>query len=64
MGSGRIIGQQLAKHPVLRAIGFTGSRAGGRALMDSAAARAVPIASKNDHIELIIVFIDIFPFEN
>lgn len=43
MGSGRIIGQQLAKHPVLRAIGFTGSRTGGRALMDTAAARAVPI---------------------
>jgi NADP-dependent aldehyde dehydrogenase len=43
MGSGRIIGQQLAKHPVMRAIGFTGSRAGGRALMDTAAARPVPI---------------------
>lgn len=43
MGSGRVIGQQLARHPVLRAIGFTGSRTGGRALMDTAAARAVPI---------------------
>jgi NADP-dependent aldehyde dehydrogenase len=43
MGSGRVIGQQLAKHPAIRAIGFTGSRAGGRALMDTAAARPVPI---------------------
>ena len=43
MGSGPVVGQQLAKHPVIRAIGFTGSRAGGRALMDTAAARAVPI---------------------
>ena len=43
MGEGRVIGQQVAKHPALRAIGFTGSRVGGRALMDTAAARAVPI---------------------
>jgi alpha-ketoglutaric semialdehyde dehydrogenase len=43
MGSGRVIGQQLAKHPAIRAIGFTGSRAGGRSLMDTAAARPVPI---------------------
>jgi NADP-dependent aldehyde dehydrogenase len=43
MGEGRIIGQQVAKHPALRAIGFTGSRAGGRALMDTAAARPTPI---------------------
>lgn len=43
MGDGRIVGQQLARHPALRAIGFTGSRAGGRALMDTAAARPQPI---------------------
>ncbi len=43
MGSGRVVGQQLAKHPVIRGVGFTGSRAGGRALMDTAAARPVPI---------------------
>ena len=43
MGSGRVVGQQLARHPAIRAIGFTGSRAGGRALMDTAAARPVPI---------------------
>ena len=43
MGEGRVVGQQVAKHPALRAIGFTGSRTGGRALMDSAAARPTPI---------------------
>ena len=43
MGEGRVIGQQVAKHPALRAIGFTGSRVGGRALMDTAAARPTPI---------------------
>ncbi|MEO1834194.1 MAG: aldehyde dehydrogenase (NADP(+)) [Akkermansiaceae bacterium] len=42
-GSGRTIGQALVKHPQVRAVGFTGSRAGGRALMDTAAARAEPI---------------------
>ena len=42
-GDGRIVGQQLARHPALRAIGFTGSRSGGRALMDTAAARPQPI---------------------
>jgi alpha-ketoglutaric semialdehyde dehydrogenase len=33
----------LMKHPALCGVGFTGSRGGGRALMDAAAARPVPI---------------------
>lgn len=37
------IGQALVKHPVIKAVGFTGSRRGGRALMDLAAAREEPI---------------------
>lgn len=37
------IGQALVKHPDVKAVGFTGSRAGGRALMDIAAARPEPI---------------------
>lgn len=37
------IGQALVKHPHVKAVGFTGSRAGGRALMDIAAARPEPI---------------------
>jgi 2,5-dioxopentanoate dehydrogenase len=37
------IGQALVKHPSIKAVGFTGSRRGGRALMDFAAARPEPI---------------------
>ena len=35
-GSGRTIGTSLVRHPNVKAVGFTGSRAGGRALMDVA----------------------------
>ncbi len=37
------LGQALVKHPAIKAVGFTGSRRGGRALMDIAAAREEPI---------------------
>ena len=37
------IGQALVKHAAIKAVGFTGSRRGGRALMDIAAARPEPI---------------------
>ena len=42
-GGGRTVGQRLVCHPSLKAVGFTGSRAGGRALFDLAAARPEPI---------------------
>ena len=38
------IGQALVSHPEIKAVGFTGSRLGGRALMDIAATRAEPIS--------------------
>lgn len=41
--SGYEIGQALVKHPAIKAVGFTGSRRGGRALMDIVAARPEPI---------------------
>ncbi|MFV0388574.1 MAG: aldehyde dehydrogenase (NADP(+)) [Pyrinomonadaceae bacterium] len=41
--TGYEIGQALVKNPNIKAVGFTGSRAGGRALMDIAAARVEPI---------------------
>ena len=37
------IGQALVRRPEIKAVGFTGSRKGGRALMDIAAARTEPI---------------------
>jgi 2,5-dioxopentanoate dehydrogenase len=42
-GPGRETGIALVKHPAIKAVGFTGSRSGGRALMDAAAARPEPI---------------------
>lgn len=42
-GSGRIVGAELVKNPAIQAVGFTGSRAGGEALMKMAAERPVPI---------------------
>jgi alpha-ketoglutaric semialdehyde dehydrogenase len=42
-GPGRDVGTALVKHPLIKAVGFTGSQAGGRALMDAAAARPEPI---------------------
>ena len=41
--TGYEIAQALVKHPSIKAVGFTGSRKGGRALMDIAAARPEPI---------------------
>lgn len=40
---GHDIGQALVKHAAIKAVGFTGSRKGGRALMEIAAARPEPI---------------------
>ena len=42
-GDGRVVGQALVAHPAIKAVGFTGSRQGGTALMRTAAARHEPI---------------------
>ncbi len=42
-GAGTEVGQALVADPHIAAVGFTGSRAGGLALMRTAAARPVPI---------------------
>ena len=42
-GSGSEVGTALVKHPLIKAGGFTGSRAGGRALFDAAVRRPEPI---------------------
>ena len=41
--SGIEVGQQLVAHPKVKAVGFTGSIKGGRALLDLASKRAEPI---------------------
>ncbi len=43
LDSGAEVGVALVKHPLVKAVGFTGSHHAGRALMDLAAARAEPI---------------------
>ena len=43
VGAGNAVGEALVAHPAIKAVGFTGSRAGGTSLMRVAAARAEPI---------------------
>jgi len=42
-GNDRQLGTSLVQHPLIRAVGFTGSLSGGRALFDLCAARPDPI---------------------
>ncbi len=42
-GGNRDVGQTLVRHPRIKAVGFTGSLGGGRALFDLCAARPEPI---------------------
>jgi NADP-dependent aldehyde dehydrogenase len=42
-GGNREVGHALIRHPLIKAVGFTGSLAGGRALFDLCAARPEPI---------------------
>ncbi|MES2665576.1 MAG: aldehyde dehydrogenase (NADP(+)) [Pseudomonadota bacterium] len=42
-GDGREVGEALVKHPLITAVGFTGSLAGGRALFDLCARRPNPV---------------------
>ncbi|UWQ04961.1 aldehyde dehydrogenase (NADP(+)) [Aliiroseovarius crassostreae] len=42
-GGDRAVGAALVQHPLIKAVGFTGSLAGGRALFDLCAARPEPI---------------------
>jgi NADP-dependent aldehyde dehydrogenase len=42
-GAGAQVGTALVEHPHIKAVGFTGSRAGGTALMRTAASRPEPI---------------------
>ncbi|PXW66212.1 NADP-dependent aldehyde dehydrogenase [Loktanella sp. PT4BL] len=42
-GGNRAVGQAVVTHPLIKAVGFTGSLGGGRALFDLCAARPEPI---------------------
>ena len=56
-GAGKVIGLQLVRHPLVCAVGFTGSRTAGRALFDAAAARPDPIPVFAEMSSLNPVFI-------
>jgi NADP-dependent aldehyde dehydrogenase len=56
-GAGPTIGMALVRHPLTRAVGFTGSRTAGRALFDAANARPDPIPVFAEMSSLNPVFI-------
>lgn len=57
-GAGSAIGQALVSDPSIKAVGFTGSRAGGIALMKAAAARPepIPVYAEMSSINPVYVF--------
>lgn len=57
-GPGASIGQALVADPVIKAVGFTGSRSGGTALMATAAARKepIPVYAEMSSINPVIFF--------
>lgn len=57
-GPGASIGQALVADPVIKAVGFTGSRSGGTALMATAAARPepIPVYAEMSSINPVIFF--------
>lgn len=57
-GSGATIGQALVADPAIKAVGFTGSRAGGTSLMQTAAARPepIPVYAEMSSINPVYVF--------
>jgi NADP-dependent aldehyde dehydrogenase len=57
-GSGASIGQALVADPNIKAVGFTGSRAGGTSLMRTAAARPepIPVYAEMSSINPVYVF--------
>lgn len=56
-GSSHALGKALVQHPRTRAVGFTGSHRGGRALLDAANARLEPIPVFAEMSSLNPVFI-------
>ncbi|MET4060259.1 alpha-ketoglutaric semialdehyde dehydrogenase [Arthrobacter sp. UYP6] len=57
-GPGAVIGQALATDPAIKAVGFTGSRSGGMALVNAAANRRepIPVYAEMSSINPVFVF--------
>jgi NADP-dependent aldehyde dehydrogenase len=58
IGEGNAVGEALVAHPAIRAVGFTGSRRGGLALVEIAQRRPVPIPmyAEMSSINPLIIF--------
>jgi NADP-dependent aldehyde dehydrogenase len=59
-GAGHEVGQALVRHPAARAVAFTGSLKGGRALFDAAATRPdpIPVYAEMGSVNPVIVLPD------
>ena len=60
IGSGNALGQELVKHPAIKAVGFTGSHSGGRALFNLAQNRKhpIPVFAEMGSINPVVLFPD------
>jgi NADP-dependent aldehyde dehydrogenase len=60
------VGQELAQHPLVKAVGFTGSHAGGRALFDLANARKepIPVFAEMGSVNPVFVFPELLNDKN
>lgn len=60
IGSGNALGQELVKHIAIKAVGFTGSLSGGRALLNLAQNRKhpIPVFAEMGSINPVVLFPD------
>lgn len=60
IGNGNALGQELVKHPAIKAAGFTGSHSGGRALFNLAQNRKkpIPVFAEMGSINPVVLFPD------
>ncbi|WP_310725126.1 aldehyde dehydrogenase family protein, partial [Burkholderia multivorans] len=58
VGPGRVVGTALVNHPAIQAVGFTGSRQGGMALVQLANARPqpIPVYAEMSSINPVVLF--------
>ena len=61
IGAGRKLGEALVAHPAVKAVGFTGSRQGGLALVNIANARPepIPVYAEMSSINPVFLFLSL-----
>jgi NADP-dependent aldehyde dehydrogenase len=60
IGDGNALGQELVRHPLIKAVGFTGSQSGGRSLFNLAQNRKqpIPMFAEMGSINPVVLFPD------